>query len=95
MAEIRASSTSSNRPLLHPDYVEAPAGQATNSGTDTDAPAQPKAAIREDLEQYESGSGATEETNGPPTTSRKELWSYYLYYNGDNGVGPRGYSQAL
>ncbi|KAE8366839.1 autophagy-related protein Atg22B2 [Aspergillus caelatus] len=30
-----------------------------------------------------------------PTTTRKELWSYYLYYNGDNGVGPGSYSQAL
>ncbi|KAF7587057.1 hypothetical protein BBP40_007814 [Aspergillus hancockii] len=30
-----------------------------------------------------------------PTTTRRELWSYYLYYNGDNGVGPGSYSQAL
>ncbi|KAE8327450.1 autophagy-related protein Atg22B2 [Aspergillus sergii] len=36
-----------------------------------------------------------EEDYNQPTTTRKELWSYYLYYNGDNGVGPGSYSQAL
>ncbi|TFK46944.1 MFS general substrate transporter [Heliocybe sulcata] len=30
-----------------------------------------------------------------PIVTRKELWSYYLYYNGDNGVGPNGYSLTL
>ncbi|KAL5527851.1 hypothetical protein ACEPAG_6652 [Sanghuangporus baumii] len=30
-----------------------------------------------------------------PVVTRKELWSYYLYYNGDNGVGPNGYSMTL
>ncbi|KAL6309818.1 MFS general substrate transporter [Sparassis latifolia] len=30
-----------------------------------------------------------------PLVTRKELWSYYLYYNGDNGVGPLGYSMTL
>lgn len=30
-----------------------------------------------------------------PLVTRKELWSYYLYYNGDNGVGPNGYSMTL
>ncbi|KLO05189.1 MFS general substrate transporter [Schizopora paradoxa] len=30
-----------------------------------------------------------------PIVTRKELWSYYLYYNGDNGVGPIGYSMTL
>lgn len=27
-----------------------------------------------------------------PLVTRKELWSYYLYYNGDNGVSPLGYT---
>ncbi|KAE8319208.1 autophagy-related protein Atg22B2 [Aspergillus transmontanensis] len=36
-----------------------------------------------------------EEDYDQPTTTRRELWSYYLYYNGDNGVGPGSYSQAL
>lgn len=30
-----------------------------------------------------------------PIVTRKELWAYYLYYNGDNGVGPLGYAQTL
>ncbi|KAG6373769.1 MFS general substrate transporter [Boletus reticuloceps] len=30
-----------------------------------------------------------------PVVTRRELWSYYLYYNGDNGVGPLGYTQTL
>ncbi|KAJ8519663.1 hypothetical protein ONZ45_g3385 [Pleurotus djamor] len=30
-----------------------------------------------------------------PIVTRKELWSYYLYYNGDNGVGPLSYSMTL
>ncbi|KAF8334337.1 autophagy-related protein 22-like protein [Cantharellus anzutake] len=30
-----------------------------------------------------------------PQVTRRELWSYYLYYNGDNGVGPLGYSMTL
>ncbi|GES58566.1 autophagy-related protein Atg22B2 [Aspergillus terreus] len=37
----------------------------------------------------------SEATFEQPTTTRKELWSYYLYYNGDNGVGPGSYTQAL
>ncbi|THC92812.1 hypothetical protein EYZ11_007714 [Aspergillus tanneri] len=36
-----------------------------------------------------------EESSEQPTTVRRELWSYYLYYNGDNGVGPGSYTQAL
>ncbi|EPS98776.1 hypothetical protein FOMPIDRAFT_1125798 [Fomitopsis schrenkii] len=30
-----------------------------------------------------------------PVVTRRELWSYYLYYNGDCGVGPNGYSMTL
>ncbi|KAI0923332.1 hypothetical protein AcV5_008912 [Taiwanofungus camphoratus] len=30
-----------------------------------------------------------------PLVTRKELWSYYLYSNGDNGVGPFGCSLTL
>ncbi|KAH9013511.1 MFS general substrate transporter [Lactarius pseudohatsudake] len=30
-----------------------------------------------------------------PVVTRRELWSYYLYYNGDNGVGPLSYSMTL
>ncbi|KAA1089699.1 hypothetical protein PGT21_027649 [Puccinia graminis f. sp. tritici] len=30
-----------------------------------------------------------------PTVTRLELWAYYLYYNGNNGVGPMSYSMTL
>ncbi|KAH7098287.1 autophagy-related protein 22-like protein [Auriculariales sp. MPI-PUGE-AT-0066] len=30
-----------------------------------------------------------------PIVTRRELWSYYLYYNGNNGVGPLGFSSTL
>lgn len=29
------------------------------------------------------------------SVSQRELWSYYLYYNGNNGVGPMSYSLTL
>jgi hypothetical protein len=37
--------------------------------------------IRENLEKYEHLFGADEDAFDQPTTTRKELWSYYLYYN--------------
>ncbi|KAJ5287644.1 hypothetical protein N7478_003330 [Penicillium angulare] len=52
---------------------------------------QPRATLRE----YERLFGVDEDAYEQPTTTRKELWSYYLYYNGDNGVGPGSYSQTL
>ncbi|KAF4635583.1 hypothetical protein G7Y89_g2510 [Cudoniella acicularis] len=51
--------------------------------------------LQENLQKYEQLFGADEDAFDQPTTTRKELWSYYLYYNGDNGVGPGSYSQAL
>ncbi|KAH8892866.1 hypothetical protein GQ53DRAFT_718477 [Thozetella sp. PMI_491] len=30
-----------------------------------------------------------------PSTTRWEEWAYYLYYNGDSGVGPNAYSATL
>lgn len=37
--------------------------------------------IRENLHKYEQLFGADEDAFNQPTTTRKELWSYYLYYN--------------
>ncbi|KAL1301955.1 hypothetical protein AAFC00_002411 [Neodothiora populina] len=54
-----------------------------------------KTEIKQNVERYARLFGADEDAFGQPTTSRKELWSYYLYYNGDNGVGPGSYSQTL
>ncbi|KAF9000299.1 MFS general substrate transporter [Cyathus striatus] len=34
-------------------------------------------------------------SDNEPVVTRRELWSYYLYYNGDNGVGPLGFSMTL
>ncbi|KAJ8468562.1 hypothetical protein ONZ51_g9557 [Trametes cubensis] len=30
-----------------------------------------------------------------PVVTRKELWSYYLYHNGDNGTGPFNYTLTI
>ena len=38
--------------------------------------------IRSNLEEFERLFGDDEEAYDQPTTTRKELWSYYLYYNG-------------
>lgn len=38
--------------------------------------------IRSNLEEFERLFGVDEEAYDQPTTTRKELWSYYLYYNG-------------
>jgi hypothetical protein len=40
-----------------------------------------KRKLEENLEQYEQLFGADEDAFHQPTTTRKELWSYYLYYN--------------
>jgi hypothetical protein len=40
-----------------------------------------KREIKENLAKYEHLFGADEDAFVQPTTTRKELWSYYLYYN--------------
>lgn len=37
--------------------------------------------IKENLQKYEQLFGADEDVFEQPTTTRKELWSYYLYHN--------------
>ena len=37
--------------------------------------------IKENLQKYEQLFGADEDAFVQPTTTRKELWPYYLYYN--------------
>ncbi|KAE8373153.1 hypothetical protein BDV26DRAFT_285341 [Aspergillus bertholletiae] len=66
----------------------------TNNGTTEEGPdsiSKATVAVQDILDHL----FRAEEDYDQPTTSRKELWSYYLYYNGDNGVGPGSYSQAL
>ncbi|KAL4076304.1 autophagy-related protein 22-like protein [Scleroderma yunnanense] len=52
--------------------------------------------VPEDVQGRGKGSAfiASVDKNEPLVT-RRELWSYYLYYNGDCGVGPLGYTQTL
>jgi hypothetical protein len=42
--------------------------------------------IRQNLEEFEHLFGVDEDAYDQPTTTRKELWSYYLYYNGKHEV---------
>ena len=51
--------------------------------------------MRENLEQYERLLETDEDAFEQPTTTRRELWAYYCYYNADSGVGPVTYGQAL
>ena len=37
--------------------------------------------IKENLQKYEQLFGADEDAFVQPTTTRRELWAYYLYYN--------------
>ncbi|KAK0190365.1 MFS general substrate transporter [Armillaria mellea] len=70
---------------------------------DTKVPAQDLAGIdAPDIEEEAVGKHASKSmqymssiNNNEPIVTRRELWSYYLYYNGDNGVGPNGYSMTL
>lgn len=40
------------------------------------------------LQEYERLFGVDEDAYEQPTTTRKELWSYYLYYNGSSLLLP-------
>ena len=51
--------------------------------------------LQRNLERFEHLFGVDEDAYEQPTVTRKERYAYYAYYNGDNGVGPISYSQAL
>ncbi|PLB40762.1 uncharacterized protein BDW47DRAFT_82167 [Aspergillus candidus] len=70
-----------------------PAYSSTGKATTTTTTTASQERDHEDTE-YERLFGTFELGEQPPTT-RRELWSYYLYYNGDNGVGPGTYTKAL
>ncbi|KAJ9196966.1 hypothetical protein DTO164E3_4199 [Paecilomyces variotii] len=88
-----------HRPRVHDeskDDSKPPDGiQETVAPTDPNLPYLKQNRIRQNIEEYEQLFGVEEEAYSQPTTTKKELWSYYLYYNGDNGVGPGSYTQAL
>lgn len=47
----------------------------------TDMDETKKKDLKENLAKYEQLFGVDEDSFVQPTTNRKELWSYYLYYN--------------
>ena len=85
MIEMASSSESlreSHEPLLND--MDDSIGYSTHTHVlqngvevDTDKANQ----IKENLQKYEQLFGADEDAFDQPTTTRKELWSYYLYYN--------------
>ncbi|KAF8874347.1 MFS general substrate transporter [Infundibulicybe gibba] len=65
---------------------------------ETDTRASTDASIRESFPTPGKGNTTTfvsSISKNEPIVTRRELWSYYLYYNGDNGVGPLGFSMTL
>ncbi|RSH90427.1 hypothetical protein EHS25_001032 [Saitozyma podzolica] len=54
------------------------------------------AAVMQGVTEVPAGERVEEEEMPEgPTTGKYEEWAYYLYYNGDSGVGPNGYSSTL
>lgn len=53
----------------------------TGAAVEVAASSTPQA--RNILEEYERLFGVDEDAYEQPTTTRKELWAYYLYYNGE------------
>lgn len=51
--------------------------------------------IKENLIKYEQLFGADEDAFDQPTTTRKELWSYYLYYNVNQYSSPNRFRHSL
>ncbi|KAL5357682.1 autophagy-related protein 22-like protein [Aspergillus floccosus] len=74
-----------------PDGSPKTDGHIPESSTKTTRPKASENVTSDEIDQLFRAEATFEQ----PTTTRKELWSYYLYYNGDNGVGPGSYSQAL
>ncbi|TFK43968.1 autophagy-related protein 22-like protein [Crucibulum laeve] len=50
---------------------------------------------QDDVAQSKGHTFVSSINKNEPIVTRRELWSYYLYYNGDNGVGPNGFSMTL
>ena len=75
------------------DSVEVSSGNNTITRRVTSTPIDTERTkakqIKENLEKYEQLFGADEDAFAQPTTTRKELWSYYLYYNVRQQTNPR------
>lgn len=66
-------------------------GDSNTTGHDPDTHRKTTATVRETMpqqptqpnrEEYERLFGVDDFPDEQPTTTRRELWSYYLYYNG-------------
>jgi len=60
--------------------------QAPKTGAAVEVAASSTPQARNTLEEYERLFGVDEDAYEQPTTTRKELWAYYLYYNGKRRV---------
>lgn len=70
----RASMGSSEVNEIEDNAIEMSSNGIHIDGTKSDR-------IKKNLNKYEQLFGIDEESSCQPTTSKKELWSYYLYYN--------------
>lgn len=66
----------------HDDPKAGASVEATSQPADLSSSDPSGRRIREDQEEFENLFGVDENAYEQPTTTRKELWSYYLYYNG-------------
>lgn len=64
------------------DTKASPSVEATSQPADLSQLDPKERRIRQNLEEFERLFGVDEDAYEQPTTTRKELWSYYLYYNG-------------
>lgn len=76
--ELTSSPSSSERGIVDP-------GGKHNTAVEVTTAEQER--VRSNLEEFERLFGVDEDSYEQPTTTRKELWSYYLYYNGSLPIG--------
>ncbi|KAG7097537.1 hypothetical protein E1B28_004876 [Marasmius oreades] len=50
---------------------------------------------KQDTREHQGVTLVSSINDDEPVVTRRELWSYYLYYNGNNGVGPMGFSMTI
>lgn len=73
------------------DATDKPHGEKPGSKEETEVRVETEQAQpSHTLQEYERLFGVDEDAYEQPTTSRKELWSYYLYYNGSALLLPIG-----
>ena len=77
-----ASQSPSRQPLLERiNDIDEVSGDVISRHVAPEIDETKKREIKENLSKYEQLFGADEDAFIQPTTTKKELWSYYLYYN--------------